>query len=263
MSIYSIVEEIAERESGKPPFGDNLVHGVLVGIVTDHKNGDHKGMIQVQIPLRDTEDNILKMVKVSMPMCGKDWGYYFIPEIGDQVLLAFENGSIERPYMIGAIPRKNANFINQAYKDGNELKRIRTKGGNTVTFDDTKDKEAIELITPKQQSVRIDDEKQTITLKNKDSSDKVVLDSGKDTAVVAVKSKITLKAGSTTIEINGENDTVTINCKQLVIKAQQGIKEKTGTYSLKSNAFDIKASGMATIKSDSLVTIKGQTVSLG
>lgn len=263
MSIYDVLEEISVKKGQRTPAGDNVVHGVMVGVVTENKNDENKGKISVQIPVRNGENNIVKLVKTAMPLCGKDWGFYFLPEIGDQVLLAFESGNMENPYIIGAIPKNATNFINKAYNSKNAVKRIRTKGGNQLEMNDNKDKEFIELVTPKSRSLRMDDGEQTITVTDEKGKNKLVLDTGKGTALLEVVNKITLKAGNTTVEINGQSDTVTITCGQFTVKAQSGISETTNTHKIKASSFQVKASGVAALKSDGMVSIKGQTISVG
>lgn len=263
MSLYDVLEEITEKKATKNPLGDNIIQGVTVGIVTENKDDENKGKISVQIPTRDDKSNILKVVKTAMPMCGKDWGFYFLPEVGDQVLLAFENGNIENPYIIGAIPKNATNFINQAYDSNNVIKKIKTKSGNQLEFYDKDKEEHIEMVTPKSQSFTIDDKEEKITAKDKDGKNKIVLETKDGNAVIEVEKKVTIKAGKTSIEINGESDSITITCGKLTIDASTSINEDTNTYSVKASSYTAKASGMASIKSDSMITIKGQTVSLG
>lgn len=87
-----------------------LIQGVVVGIVTENDKKEMPGYVRVQIPVRDEEMTALRWAKVASPYCGKDWGQYFMPEIGDMVLLAFEHGSLEHTYVIASLPRDNDTF---------------------------------------------------------------------------------------------------------------------------------------------------------
>ncbi|SDE33618.1 phage baseplate assembly protein V, partial [Niabella drilacis] len=65
---------------------------------------------------------------------GGEKGHFFIPEIGEEVLVGFESESATKPYVIGTVYHGSANthFSNA----GNDLKVIRTRSGHTVEFSD-------------------------------------------------------------------------------------------------------------------------------
>lgn len=101
MGFYDIMDEIAQKSVTKTETGDNRIFGVLVGVVV--KNYDEKmpGRVCVRIPVRDKEANELQWARVAFASGGKSWGSYFIPEVDDEVLLVFEQGLIDKPYIIG------------------------------------------------------------------------------------------------------------------------------------------------------------------
>ncbi|SDD18186.1 phage baseplate assembly protein V, partial [Niabella drilacis] len=68
------------------------------------------------------------------PHGGGEKGHFFIPEIGEEVLVGFESESATKPYVIGTVYHGSANthFSNA----GNDLKVIRTRSGHTVEFSD-------------------------------------------------------------------------------------------------------------------------------
>ena len=96
MDFYDIMDEIAARQTTKSETGDNLIRGVVLGTVAQNYAPQMPGRICVKIPMRDDEANELRWARVAMPSSGRSWGHYFLPEVGDQVLLAFEHGSCER-----------------------------------------------------------------------------------------------------------------------------------------------------------------------
>ena len=139
MGLYDIMDEIAAKQVTKSETGDNRILGVVIGIVAKNYDQSMPGRICVQVPVRDDQANELQWARLAMPSSGKKWGHYFLPEVGDQVLLAFEHGNIEKPYVIGCVPKDNNPFLTKAVHEKNQYKKIITKNGNTIQFDDGED----------------------------------------------------------------------------------------------------------------------------
>jgi uncharacterized protein involved in type VI secretion and phage assembly len=86
------------------------------------------------------------------PHAGADRGFMFMPEKGDEVLVAFEHGDPERPYVLGSL----WNGVDQAPREefwggdieNNDVKRIVTKSGHRIQFSDKDGKESIVIATP-------------------------------------------------------------------------------------------------------------------
>jgi phage protein D len=78
-----------------------LVSGVLPGIVTGNKDEEHRGRVRVKVPALD--DQTEHWARLATLMAGPDRGTFFLPEEGDEVLVAFEQGDVGRPFVIGAL----------------------------------------------------------------------------------------------------------------------------------------------------------------
>ena len=61
------------------------------------------------------------------PMAGKDMGFYALPEMGEQVLVAFENGDLNHPYVLGSLWTAQRHRRRQT--DGHNNKRVIKPGG--------------------------------------------------------------------------------------------------------------------------------------
>jgi len=72
--------------------------GVVVGIVKSKP--DRLGQIEVHFPWL-SDDNTTSLARVATLMAGPERGSWFMPEIGDEALVAFEHGDVEHPYIIG------------------------------------------------------------------------------------------------------------------------------------------------------------------
>lgn len=75
---------------------------LLVGIVTDNNDSKGWGRVKVKFPTL-TEDHNSNWARVVSIGAGKDRGFDCLPEINDEVLVAFEHGDIHRPYIIGNV----------------------------------------------------------------------------------------------------------------------------------------------------------------
>ena len=111
MPFFDIVDDVAKHQIDKTDMGDNRIMGVLVCTVVKNYDKDYQGFVQVNITTRDYQESRLVWARMALNYGGQKWGEYFIPEIGDQVLVVFEQGNIDRPFVIGAVPKTNSNFM--------------------------------------------------------------------------------------------------------------------------------------------------------
>jgi len=170
----------------------NRVYGVVVGIVIGNKD---IGIGRVRVKYPGMSDNeIGHMARVATLMAGQERGTLFLPEENDEVLIAFEQGDIARPYVIGALwngkdkpPDSNAN-------GKNNLRFIKSRSGHLVRLDDTEHNEKIEIIDKTgKNSLTFDTASNTVTIK-----------SDKDVVIEAPKGRISLSAKNVEIQSNAD-----------------------------------------------------------
>ena len=286
MGLYDIIDEITERQVTKTETGDNRIWGVMVGIVA--KNFDPNstasggtnsgadamdGRVCVTIPTRDTNANELKWARVAMPSSGSKWGHYFLPEVGDQVLLAFEGGNIEKPYVIGCIPKTADKFLKDSVDKDNQFKRIVTRHGTSIIFEDNstdengqKDKLTLET-AGKQLQILMDNENEKIRIGDKAKEDffEMYTKEGSGTLTVQIKSKIEIKVGDKiTMTMNGESGAVSIKADSILLEASNGVTTKSDS-AVKMEAPQVAANASSALKLESsgTATVSGSTVSVG
>jgi len=163
-------------------------YGVTIGIVTNNKDEDGLGRVKVKFPLLSETDESY-WARVLSPMAGKERGLYCLPEIEDEVLVAFENGMIDCPYILGGLwngvdkpPESNQQGVNR--------RLIKSRSGHTIVLDDTEGSEHIQIVDGS------GDNSITITMKDNSIS-------------IEAKGDIILKA-SGEVNISGSNK-VSIN----------------------------------------------------
>lgn len=273
MALYDILDEITERSITKSETGDERIYGVVLGLVTQNYDKDMPGRVCVTIPTRDNKANELQWARLAMPSGGKSWGHYFLPEVGDQVLLAFEGGNIERPYVIGCVQLDNNKMLSGSVDEKNRTKRIVTRHGSSITFGDHPDdndgnKDTIEIATPGgAHRVLLDNENQKILIsdKKKKCYFEMITKEGDDSLKIRMESSITLQVGDKIkMILNGSSGVVTIKADEVSIEGQRGITAKS-SGSVKLEGQNLSATGTAsfTAGSDSATKIKGATVSIG
>jgi Type VI secretion system/phage-baseplate injector OB domain len=96
--IESIFEKIEVSIEGiKKKF-----YGVCTGRVIDILDPLMLGRVQVQLPFIDSLD-LSPWARIAAPMAGPLHGFYMIPNIGEDVLVAFEQGDVNAPYVLGSL----------------------------------------------------------------------------------------------------------------------------------------------------------------
>ncbi len=105
--------------------------GVTVGTVINPVDPMALGRVQVQLPMIDSLD-LSPWARVAVPMAGVAHGTYFIPNPGDEVLVAFEQGDLGAPYVLGCL--WNATAPPPLPSPVPQVRMIRTPIGNQVMF---------------------------------------------------------------------------------------------------------------------------------
>jgi uncharacterized protein involved in type VI secretion and phage assembly len=179
-------------------------YGATVGVVTNNQDPEGLGRVKVHFPWLSPEAES-HWARVLTPMAGAERGLYFLPEVDDEVLVAFEHGQVDFPYVLGALwngkdkpPEKN--------DDGENNKRtIKSRSGHLIRLDDSQDKERIEIVDKTgKNSIVFDASANTITLK---ADSDIILESARGKVVIKGQSiEIQSTAQDVTIAAAGKMD---------------------------------------------------------
>ena len=123
-------------------------YGVVTGTVINPLDPMALGRVQVQLPFIDDLD-LSPWARVAVPMAGPLHGTYFIPNLGDEVLVAFEQGNRDVPYVIGSL--WNAMAPPPLPSPVPQIRMIRTLAGNQIMF--TEVPPSITITTPTAQTI--------------------------------------------------------------------------------------------------------------
>jgi Rhs element Vgr protein len=216
----------------EPPFSE-----MQLAEVKDVNDPDSLGRIKVQFSWQRSTDHMSPWIRVVSPYAGNQTGFYFVPEIGDQVLVAFEENHPERPYVLGSLYHGESKPEN--FQAKNYLKGIKTKGANVILLNDEKDKESVAVTSPKDISITGTDGKITIT--------------GKDLVTIESKGK--------DIQITSAG-TITIQAKKISLKADEEISMEAPKIQCKADAdFKVEA-GNVTHDAQGENSVKGLKVNV-
>lgn len=113
---------------------DRRYFGVVEAIVEENE-GDDEGRIKVRFPWFDGGATVTDWCRVSQLYAGGGYGSVFVPEKGDEVLVAFIHGDMRFPIVLGGL-YNGVDKPPTARTDGRDQKIIRTKAGHEVLLDD-------------------------------------------------------------------------------------------------------------------------------
>lgn len=272
MGLYDIMDDITLRQINKTETGDNRIFGVLVGTVTanfDDKK-EHIGEVCVEIPVRDKDANVLKWAKIATLASGKNWGTYWVPEVGDEVLVIFEQGNIEKPYVIGSVPKADSKMLDSADQN-NKNKDIKFQYGTYVHFEDDVEnegeKDKFKLSLSDKAYIEMSKEKEDIIISDYNKKNYIRIQGGDDDGKIKIvaEKKIELQVGTDmSLILNGESGTATLKCKTFNVNANGNIDLKAdGSFKGNGQVVKIEAGNVLTIQSSGPAKVAGTPINLG
>ncbi len=160
MSGSSWIDLLAPPESAAA----GRIYGVVVGIVTNNQDPDGMGRVKVRFPWLSQSDESF-WARLAVTMAGNGRGTWFLPEVEDEVLVAFDHGDLRFPYVLGAL-WNGEDQPPESNDDGeNNLRTIKSRSGHVIRLDDTDGGEKIEIVDAAgKQSIVLDGAAGTITI---------------------------------------------------------------------------------------------------
>jgi len=198
-------------------------------------------------------DSQTPWIRVLTPHAGAGKGFHFIPEFGEEVLVDFEAGNAEKPFVAGSNYNGKAD-AKTFQNDQNDMKVIQTRSGHYIRFDD---KEGAESIT-------IADKNGNIIIFN--TSDKgIAISSEKSifmtTEEFTVNAK-TIDLYADEITANGDKK-VTINSKSSIEESASTIKIDSKTSTSVSSKAKVEVKGaQVDVNGSAMTNVKGGTLNL-
>ncbi len=232
-------------EAKTPIYADPMAFpksGPQNAVVKDNKDPEKLGRVRVNFFWQ--EANLMSpWIRITHPYAANKRGFYFIPEIDDEVLVDFEGGDAEKPFVVGSMYH-GKNKPHEKWPDNkNSFKGIVTKSNLRIEFDD--EKKITTIDTPGGNKVVISDDEKSILLSDQNRNtvemkpSGISLDSPKDIKITS-KSKITIDATSG-VDISSTSD---VKVTGLNINQTANV-----SFTAKGNASaELSAAGQTTVK---------------
>jgi uncharacterized protein involved in type VI secretion and phage assembly len=175
-------------------------NGVVIGVVADLDDPERIARVRVKLP--HLADQVSDWSRQATPMGGRERGLFFRPEIGDEVLVACEQGDPRRTIVVGALWSKvDPPPPDDGNATDNNWRFFRSRSGHVLKFDDTSGAERIEIV-------------------GSGGDHKLVIDvSGR---------KIEISCSSGDVSISAPTGKVEIDASQVAIKAQASLSIEAG-----------------------------------
>ncbi len=156
-------------------------------------------------------------------MAGNDRGTFFLPEVDEEVLVAFDRGEMSHPYVIGAL-WNGVDAPPETNSDGNNnIRKIKSRSGHEIIFNDEDAAEKLEIRTTAGHTIILDDTAggEKIEIVDKTGNNKITIDSVEKSINIESMMQLTIKAN--VVEIEG---TTSLTLKSNAALTIQGLPVK-------------------------------------
>jgi uncharacterized protein involved in type VI secretion and phage assembly len=269
---YRVRFEVSGREPytirnlllGREALSLRKIDGVVIGIVTDIGDPQKLGRVKVKypwLPLNAGAELGSNWARLVTAGAGSDRGVFFTPEVNDEVLIAFEQGDVSHPYVVGALwsdkkkpPAANAGTVLDGGKTVNQ-RIIRSKSGHLIVLDDTDGQEKITIVDKtKKNTITIDSKTNAMTIKSEgdltlEAGGKLVMKSKQDFSLetqaggqIKAQSKLDMqgqtgamvKAGSSQLDL--QPATAALKSTKVDVQGQAQVSVQGAQTSVKGTA---------------------------
>ena len=202
--------------------------------------------------------------RVMQPWAGSGWGWQFIPRVGTEVAVAFVDGDVDRPIVLGGLYNGDQKPIFPVAEKTKSGLRTRStlKGGtseyNELSFEDREGQEKVYLQAQKDLSTKVKhdqtlavDHDRTVNVGNAES---ITIGAGRTTQITNKDDKLTVRQGDLSIEVS---------LGKITITAMQSIELKVGSSTIRIDQSGVSISGMSIdISGNGAVSIEAPITSI-
>lgn len=197
----------------RPSEENRAFFGVVIGVVTNNEDPEGMHRVKVRLPWL-CEGDESNWARVAAPMAGGGRGVYFLPEVDDEVVVAFEHGRIDHPFVLGSL-WNGADEAPESNADGeNNNRSIRSRSGHLIRLNDKSGAETIEIV-------------------DKSGNNSIIIDTASNSITIKANSDITIESatGKLTMKANG-----------VEVQSQAGVSIQA------AQGMDLKANAQVTVK---------------
>ncbi len=251
MGLYDALATAPSQPSSQ------VMNSITTGKVVENWEEKHPGMVKVELFLGESGKNQTDWVRVAQPYAGKGFGSYFLPEVGDEVVVAFNQGDRDQPIVIGSLWNQVDTVPEETAVKDNTVKSLSTKGGHQLVFSEESGKETLTLNTPGKLTLFMDDKSQLIDLKDEQGKNILTIDSKKGTVTVTAEKKIVLDVGGDGLTLDGTAKKATLKMNNINIEAGMGLTLKGQSVKMEGAMVTVSATGNGEFSANGILTLKG------
>ncbi|MGB1308470.1 MAG: type VI secretion system Vgr family protein [Oceanihabitans sp.] len=222
-------------------------------LVKENHDPDGMGRVKVQFPWQEEQGLLSPWIRSISPSASNGQGFFFIPELGDEVLVDFEGGNAESPYVIGGVYNAKSKPPSASSNSSNHIKMLQTRSGCVIILDDNAG------------SIKLQDAAGSLILL--DGEGNIVINAVEQ---LNIDSKAGFFNGSETVNIGSPDTTVagdsslwlTSDAELKADGANAVVEAKSGKAELKGVVVEVNAATNAKINATAITEIKGAQVKL-
>jgi len=189
------------------------IRDAIIGRVTDNEDPLHLGRVRVVLPVLSDTHALFWLPVVSVGGANNQ-GWFFLPEIDDEVLVMFEHGNIESGYVLGSLWNGVHTPPSDNQNGKNNRRLIKSRAGSRLEFDDTAGEEKIII---------------------ESGSNRITFDSAKNSILIEADGDVCFYAPKGTLKIVAEQATMKAGGK-FVLRAQAAVDGSFTNATFKANA---------------------------
>lgn len=211
-SLFDLIQPAGEQREKK-------IFGVVIGIVTNVNDPEEMGRVKVRFPWLSESDESA-WARVATMMAGNDRGTFFLPEVDDEVLVAFEHGDIRFPFVIGAL-WNGQDTPPESHEEGqNNRRTIKSRSGHIIRLDDTDGAETIEII-------------------DKSGNNSIVINTADNTLTITADADITITSSNGKLILSGQGVEITSKAELKLDASSSMDVTATGTLKIQGATVEI------------------------
>jgi uncharacterized protein involved in type VI secretion and phage assembly len=192
MNLFETTTKETAVEAG------GLIKGIAVALVTQNKDEEGLCRVKVSYPWHDNPRESY-WARLAMPMGGKERGFVFIPELGDEVVVGFDREDLRFPYVLGAL-WNGKDKPPLANDDGKNDKRIvQSRKKHYLLFDDGA-QGVVELLHQKGRKIVFDDSGFAV---QDERGNVIKVDSNSGAMTIEATGQLKIKAATISIQATG------------------------------------------------------------
>jgi len=198
-----------------PPDGDAPRYfGVFPALVTNVVDEKKLGRVQVKFPfLGKAGESVRAWATLVTPYADDDQGLMILPAVGSQVVVGFEAGVLERPYVIGAAWNGKEATPHEA-EEANNIRILKTRSGSVLEFDDTDGAAKVTLKLKSGLKLVLDDASSEVQLEHSNGC-KLTFDAGGEVTITAVAGMTLNAPAGLTVNAPSSTFSGSVTCQPL------------------------------------------------